>query len=136
MLLAATHLEGEQPVVDSGVVYHTVRIPTQQKPIEICYPFLDGYLVIGSSRETVAEGVRLHRSSESLGKSKKLLVSLPPDSSPAVSALLYQNPVAMTQLNLQRFAADMAGTLAKFGGGGTPSVIRLYGRGYGNSRGQ
>jgi hypothetical protein len=105
MLLAATHLEGEQPVVDPGVVYHTVRIPSQQKPIEICYPFLDGYLVIGSSRETVAEGVRLHRSGESLGKSKKLRVSLPPDS-PAVSALSYQDPIAMTQLNLQRFAPD------------------------------
>jgi hypothetical protein len=87
----------------------------------------DGYLVIGSSRETVAEGVRLHRSGESLGKSKKLLVLLPPGSSPVVSALLYQDPIAMMQLNLQRFAPDMAGTLAKFGGGGTPPVIRLYG---------
>jgi type II secretory pathway pseudopilin PulG len=126
-LLAATHLEGEQPVVDSGIAYHTVRIPSRQKPIEICYAFVDGYLVIGSSRETVGEGVRLNRSGESLGKSKKLLASLPPGSSPAASALLYQDPIAMTQLNLQRFAPDMAGALAKFGGGGTPSVIRLYG---------
>jgi type II secretory pathway pseudopilin PulG len=126
-LLAATHLEGGQPVVDTGVLYHTVRIPSQQKPIEICYAIVDGYLVIGSSRETVGEGVRLHRSSESLGKSKKLLASLPPGSSPAASALLYQDPIAMTQLNLQRFAPDMAGTLAKFGGEGTPSVMRLYG---------
>jgi type IV pilus assembly protein PilA len=126
-LLAATHLDGEQPVVDSGVVYHTVRIPSQQKPIEICYAFLDGYLVVGSSRETVGEGVRLNRSGESLGKSKKFLASLPPGYPPAASALLYQDPIAMTQLNLQRFAPDMAGTLAKFGGGGTPSVIRLYG---------
>jgi type IV pilus assembly protein PilA len=126
-LLAATHLEGEQPVVDSGVAYHTVRIPSQQRPIEICYAFVDGYLVIGSSRETVGEGVRLHRSGESLGRSKKLLASLPPGYSPAASALFYQDPIAITQLNLQRFAPDMAGTLAKFGGGGTPSVVRLYG---------
>jgi type II secretory pathway pseudopilin PulG len=126
-LLAATHLEGEQPAVDSGVAYHTVRIPSQQKPVEICYAFVDGYLVIGSSRETVGEGVRLHRSGESLGKSKKLLASLPPGYSPAASALFYQDPIAITQLNLQRFAPDMAGTLAKFGGGGTPSVVRLYG---------
>src|SRR6202166_2067000 len=126
-LLAATHLEGEQPVVDSGVAYHTVRIPSQQKPIEIRCAFVDGYLVIGSSRETVGEGVRLHRSGESLGKSKKLLASLPPGSSPAASALLYQDPIAMTQLNLQRFAPDMARTLEGLGGGGTPSVVRLYG---------
>ena len=126
-LLAATHLEGEQPVVDSGVAYHTVRIPSQQKPIEICYSFVDGYLVIGSSRETVGEGVRLHRSGESLGRSKKLLASLPPDYSPAASALFYQDPIAITQLNLQRFAPDMAGTLAKFSGEGAPSVVRLYG---------
>jgi len=126
-LLAATHLEGEQPVVDSGVAYHTVRVPSQQKPIEICYAFVDGYLVIGSSRETVGDGVRLRRSGESLGKSKKLLASLPPGYSPAASALFYQDPIAITQLNLQRFAPDMAGTLAKFGGGDAPSVVRLYG---------
>ena len=33
----------------------------------------------------------------------------------------------MTQLNLQRFAPDMARTLEGLGGGGTPSVVRLYG---------
>jgi type IV pilus assembly protein PilA len=126
-LLAASHLEGGQFVVDSGVAYHTVRIPAQQKPIEICYAFVDGYLVTGSSRETVAEGVRLHRSGESLGQSRKLLASLPPGYSPAASALLYQDPIAMTQLNLQRFFPEMAGSLAQFGGVGTPSVIRLYG---------
>jgi type IV pilus assembly protein PilA len=125
-LLAATHLEGDQVVVDD-VSYHTVRIPSSQKPFEICYAFVDGYLVIGSNRETVAEGVRLYRSGDSLGKSKKLQASLPPGHSPAASALLYQDPTAMTELKLRQFAPDMAAALERLGGGGTPSVVRLCG---------
>jgi len=125
-LLAATHLEGEQFIVDD-VSYRTVRIPSSQKPFEICYAFVDGYLVIGSSRETVAEGVRLRRSGESLGKSKKLLASLPPGYSPAASALFYQDPIAMAELQVRQFAPQFAGTLAQLRGGSAASVIRLYG---------
>jgi hypothetical protein len=125
-LLAATHLEGDQFVAD-GVSYHTVGIPSGQRPVEICYAFADGYLVIGSSRETVAEGVRLHRNGESLGRSRKLLASLPPGHSPAASALFYQDPIAMTELQLRRFAPGMAGPLGQLRGAGTASVIRLYG---------
>jgi len=125
-LLAATHLEGEQFIVDD-VSYRTVRIPSSQKPFEICYAFVDGYLVIGSSRETVAEGVRLRRSDESLGKSKKLLASLPPGYSPAASALFYQDPIAMAELQVRQFAPQFAGTLAQLRGGSAASVIRLYG---------
>ena len=125
-LLAATHLQDDQSVVD-GVSYNMVRIPSPQKPFEICYAFVDGYLVLGSSREMVAEGVRLHRSGESLGKSKKLLASLPPGYSPAASALFYQDPIAMTELKLRQFAPEMAGTLGQLGEKGTPSVVCVYG---------
>ena len=125
-LLAAAHLEGDQFVADE-VSYRTVRIPSGQKPVEICYAFVDGYLVIGSRRETVAEGVRLRRSGESLGKSKKLLASLPPGYSPAASALFYQDPMAMAELQVRQFAPQMAGTLAQLRGGTAASVIRLYG---------
>jgi len=125
-LLAATHLEGEQFIVDD-VSYRTVRIPSGQKPVEICYAFVDGYLVMGSSRETVAEGVRLHRNGESLGKSERLLASLPPGYSRAASALFYQDPIAMAELQVRQFAPQMAGTLAQLRGGTAASVIRLYG---------
>jgi type IV pilus assembly protein PilA len=125
-LLAATHLSDDQLVID-GVSYHSVKIPSPQKPFEICYAFVDGYLVVGSNREGVTEGIRLHRSGESLGKSQKLLAALPPGRSPAASALLYQDPVALAALNLRQFAPQMAGTLSQSVGKGTPSVICFYG---------
>jgi type II secretory pathway pseudopilin PulG len=125
-LLAAAHLEGDQFVADE-VSYRTVRIPSGPKPVEICYAFVGGYLVMGSSRETVAEGVRLHRNGESLGKSKRLLASLPPGYSPAASALFYQDPIAMAELQVRQFAPQFAGTLAQLRGGSAASVIRLYG---------
>jgi len=38
----------------------------------------DGNLIIASSRETVAEAVRLHKAGESLGESKAFLAALSP----------------------------------------------------------
>jgi type II secretory pathway pseudopilin PulG len=126
-LLAATHLESEQYVVNGGVAYHTVRIPSAKTAMEIGYAFVDGYLVIGSSRDVVAEAVRLHRSGESLAKSKKLLASLPPGHSPGASALLYQDSIAMTALRLRQVAPGMAESLAQLAPEGTPGAMWVYG---------
>ena len=126
-LLAAAHIEAEQFVVNGGVAYHTVRIPTAQTSFEIGYAFVEGYLIIASSRETVAEAVRLHRTGESLGKSKKFQASLPPGHSSRASALLYQDPIAMTALKLRQVAPEMADSLGQVAGESTPSVISVYG---------
>jgi type II secretory pathway pseudopilin PulG len=126
-LLAAVHIEAQQYVVNGGVAYYTVRIPSGQTTIEIGYAFVDGYLVIGSSRETVAEAVRLHRSGESLGKSKKFLAALPPGRAPEASGLLYQDPVAMMALQLRRVAPQMVESFAQFAGEGAPAVMCAYG---------
>jgi hypothetical protein len=124
-LLAAAHCETQQSDED-GVTYHTVRIPSPRKAAEIGYAFVDGYLVIGSSYETVAEAVRLHRTGESLGKSKKFLASLPPGHSPSASALLYQDPIAMTALRLRQVAPEMAESLAQLATESTPAVVGAY----------
>jgi len=126
-LLAAAHLEGDPFVVKGGVAYHTVRIPTAKTSMEIGYAFVDGYLVIGSSRDVVAEAVRLHRTGESLAKSKKLLASLPAGHSPGASALLYQDPIAMTALRLRQVAPGMAESLAQLAPEGTPGAMWIYG---------
>src|SRR6266849_1845526 len=91
-LLATTPVVAQQSE-EGGVTYHSLRIPSPQKPFDISYAFVDGYLVIGSSRDTVADAVRLHRSGESLAKSKKFLASLPPGHSSEASALMYQDPL-------------------------------------------
>lgn len=126
-LLGVAHLEDRQYLVESGVAYHTVKIPSGQTILEIGYAFAEGYLIIGSSRETVAEAVRLKRSGESLGKSKKFLAAMPPGHAAGASALLYQDPVAMMALRLRQFAPEMAGSIAELAGESTPGVISVYG---------
>jgi hypothetical protein len=125
-LLATLPFEA-QKTDEGGVTYHVLRIPSPKKTFEIGYAFVDGYLVIASSRETVSEAVRLHRTGESLAKSKKFLASLPPGHSPEASALLYQDPIAMTALRLRQVSPEMAKSLSQLGAGTTPAVVCAYG---------
>jgi type IV pilus assembly protein PilA len=125
-LLAAGHIEAQQ-FEDSGVTYHTVRIPSSPAPMEIAYAFVDGYLLVGSSRELVADSVRLHKHGDSLGKSKTLLASLPSGHALEASALIYQDPIAMTALRLRQIAPEMAESLAQISRGATPAVVCVYG---------
>ena len=125
-LLAATHIGAEQ-FEEGGVTYHTVRISNVLSAEGIGYAFAGGYLLIGSSRETVEEAVRLKRSGESLGKSKKFLAAMPPGHAAGASALLYQDPVAMMALRLQQVSPEMAGSMSQMLGGSIPGVIGLYG---------
>ena len=125
-LLTTAHMEAVK-VDDGGVTYYTVRIPAATNPMEIGYSFVDGYLVIGSSREAVEEGVRLHASGESLGKSKKFLASLPPGHPAGVSGLLYEDPIAMAVLQLRQVAPERAGMFEQLTGKSAPAVMCAYG---------
>ena len=125
-LLASAPVAAQQSN-EGGVTYHTLRIPAPQKTLEIGYAFVDGYLVIGSSRETVAEAVRFHRSGESLAKSKKFLASLPPGHSPEASALLYEDPIAMMGLSMRRVSPQMADLFSRLTAETTPVVVCAYG---------
>ena len=125
-LLATLPFEA-QKTDEGGVTYHVLRIPSPKKTFEIGYAFVDGYLVIASSRETVSEAVRLHRTGESLANSKKFLALLPPGHSPEASALLYQDPIAMTALRLRQVSPEMAKSLSQLGAGTTPAVVCAYG---------
>jgi type IV pilus assembly protein PilA len=125
-LLAAGHIEAEKFDAD-GVAYSTVHIPSSTPPLEIGYAFVDGHLILASNRESVAEAVRLHRTGESLAKSKTFLASLPPGHPLEASALLYQDPVAIAALQLQRFAPEMAHSLAQTSKEVTPAVVGVYG---------
>jgi hypothetical protein len=125
-LLAAAHVEAEQ-INDAGVTFYTFGIPTGQMKFEIGYAFAEGYLVIASSQETVAEAIRLQRSGESLGKSKKFLAAIPPGHAAGASAMLFEDPVAMAALQIRRFAPEMAGAFVQTGREIKPEVICVYG---------
>ena len=98
-LLAAAHIEAEKFDAD-GVTYSTVHIPSSTPPLEIGYAFVDGHLILASDRETVAEAVRLHKTGESLGKSKTFLAALPEGHSLEASAMLYQDPIAIDRASV------------------------------------
>jgi type IV pilus assembly protein PilA len=125
-LLTAGHIEPEK-FTEGGETYATVRIPSSTPPTEISYAFVDGNLIIASSRESVAEAVRLHKTGESLGKSETFLASLLPGHTLEASALLYQNPTAMMAMQLRQVAPEMAETFGHAAKGVTPAVVGVYG---------
>ena len=65
-LLAATHIPAEHSD-EAGVTYYSVQIPNPPTTREIAYAFVDGYWLIASSHEALAEAIELHKSGESVG---------------------------------------------------------------------
>ena len=125
-LLAAGHIEPVK-LEEGGETYTTVRIPSSTPPTEISYTFVDGNLIIASSRESVAEAVRLHKTGESLGESKTFLASLFPGHTLEASALLYHNPSAIMAMQLRQVVPEMGETLERAVKGVTPAVVSAYG---------
>ncbi|PYX44320.1 MAG: hypothetical protein DMG79_20905, partial [Acidobacteria bacterium] len=91
------------------------------------YAFVDGYLVVASSRETALQTIRLQRSGESLSKSKKFLPALPPGNLAEVSALLYEDPMAMAAISMGRVSPEIASLLPASRPDFAPAVIAAYG---------
>ncbi|MGA9306195.1 MAG: hypothetical protein WBW31_12410 [Candidatus Sulfotelmatobacter sp.] len=113
--------------VEDGITYHSLTIPSTPKPMQIVYAFAEGYLIVASSHETVAAAIRLHKSGESFAKSTKFTASLPAGYPADVSALLYEDPTAVTALNLRRMSPEMADSFARLSPPTTPTVFRAYG---------
>jgi type II secretory pathway pseudopilin PulG len=109
-----------------GITYQVVRIPSPTRQTAIALGFLDDFLIIASSPATLEESVRLHRTGGSLGKSSKFLSALPLGAT-EMSALWYQDPIAMATLQLQRLSPAMAASLLQARGQGKPIVACLYG---------
>lgn len=124
-LLATTHLE-VQHADDGGITYNSFAIPSSTTTTKIAYAFADGHLIVASGREAASEAIQSHRSGESLSKSKPLLATLPPSQSLDASALIFSDPVAMSALQVRRFAPQMAGPIEKLVGQGPPSVLGVY----------
>ena len=125
-LLAVANYNAEQEE-EGGVSYHTIRVPSAKTPTEVGYAFVDGYMIVGSSRGAVAEAVRLHRSGEGMGKSANFQASLPPGHPSGLSAMYYQDTNAMTLFGLQRLPTEIAKALGQPAGEAVPSVVCAYG---------
>ena len=106
---------------------YTVSVPSGKTPTEYAYAFVDGYLVIASSPDAARDALQLHRSGESLAKSQRFLASLPAGHPSGVSALMYQDPLAMAALQMQQIAPDMAAPLAQLSAqSSSPTVMVAY----------
>jgi TonB family protein len=125
-LLTTMHVSAPQSQ-EEGVTYHTLRIPSSQKMIEINYAFADRYLVIASSREAIAEAIRLRQSGESLSMSSKFLASLPRGHGSEASALFYEDPTAVTALSLRQAFPEVAQSLSQTTSASPAAVISAYG---------
>jgi len=124
-LLALTG-QGQTPSTsEDGVKYYSVVVPSQQTPLQINYAFADGYLVIASSRELAAEGIRMHRSGTSFAKSQKLRASPPQGRSDQASGLLYYDPASITAARMQTASPEMAQLFSQMQS--TPVIARAYG---------
>jgi hypothetical protein len=109
---------------EDGIAYHTITIPSSQKRLEITYAMVEGYLIVGSGRDAVSAAVRLHREGGSLAKSRKLAASLPPSPTGTdVSALLYEDPMAMASMSLRNISPDLANSFMKSAMVDSPAVV-------------
>ena len=123
-LVAASHLPVEH-FDDAGVAYSSIQVPSSP-PQHFVYAFLDGYLIVASSHDTLSAAIQMHRNGESLAKSKNFLASLPPGHDSGVSALFYQDPLAMAALQAQRFAPEFAQYFSNADREIKPGVICAY----------
>jgi len=111
---------------DGGVAYYSLRIPTPKTVMSLTYALVDGHLILGSSQDTVAESVKLHRSGGSLAKSSKLLASVPPGQSLNASGLFYEDPVAVAAMQMRNFAPEVADSIVAGRKDSTPSAAWIY----------
>src|SRR5260221_6107653 len=125
-LLKAAQFRAEE-LEEAGTTISTVEIPNGQRRLKIGYAIVDGYWILGSSREAVANAIHLHASGGSLANSKKFLAALPPNHTPEASALFYQDPTAMASVQLRGFFPVMAKALMAAGYERLPRLLRLYG---------
>ena len=123
-LLALAPMQAQESQED-GITYHSLTVPSQAKPMQIGYAFAEGYLIIGSSDESVHDAVRLRRNGGSLARSSSFLASLPPGHSTKASALYYQDVLKLMGMQLSRLSPDLGNSIFH-GWASSPAVTCAY----------
>jgi type IV pilus assembly protein PilA len=111
-----------------GETYYVLQIPNANKPMTVSYSFQQGYLVVGSSQQTVVKAVLAHRAGESLGNSEKYRAALPLGHSDAASAIMYQNSTGFLKAMLSRLPPEIMQGFLQPSSAQSPSVVNaVYG---------
>jgi type IV pilus assembly protein PilA len=124
-LLEATHTATTKEE-SGGVTTYSFLAPVGMGVL-VSYAIVDGYLIVGSAREAVAESADLHRTGESLAKSKKFLASLPPERTRVASGMFYEDPVAIASMQFKRIMPDLAESFTHGAKGSVAQTMWVYG---------
>jgi hypothetical protein len=125
-LLEATHTVATKEE-SGGVTTYSFIAPGGPSGTPVSYAIVDGYLIVGSGREAVTESAAMHRSGESLAKSKKFLASLPPGRTREASGMFYEDPVAMASMQVGRFMPGFTESLSHGAKSTVAQTIWVYG---------
>ncbi|HLZ12441.1 MAG TPA: hypothetical protein VKP58_07635 [Candidatus Acidoferrum sp.] len=125
-LLQATHTETTKEE-SGGVTTYSFLAPVGPNGTPISFAIVDGYLIVAPAREAVAESADLHRTGESLAKSKKFLASLPPERTRVASGMFYEDPVAIASMQFKRIMPDLAESFTQGAKGSVAQTMWVYG---------
>jgi hypothetical protein len=123
-LMAESPMQPQERVED-GVTVYALSTPSANGPgLEINYFFLDGYLVIASSRALAQDALQMHRSGASLGHSSQLAGHAQPVKASAVG---YQNSRPFLETMAKQLPPDTATLFSKMPAGSQSSTTTMYG---------
>ena len=126
-LLSASRMDVKH-LAEGKFTVHSFQIPSQPEPLSINYAFADGYLLVGSSRVTVSEALRVHQAGESLAKSAKFRAALPDNQAQVASALYYQNVGSWMSMVMKQLPAEFTQSLPPLSTTDMPSAVSaIYG---------
>lgn len=123
-LLAKSPMQPEERMED-GITVYSLSTPSANGPgMEINYFFLDGYLIVATTREQAQEALRAHRSGTSLAHSSQVAAQGQP---PKASMMVYQNSGPFLSAIAQRLSPDTAAIFSKALSSSDPATTFMYG---------
>jgi type IV pilus assembly protein PilA len=126
-LMQAAPIGAEQSE-EAGIAFHTLHIPSAKKVTDIVYAFTDGYMIVAPSHQAILDAIQAHHTGESLANSPRLLTALPSGYSRDASALLYEDPIAISSIALRQASPEMAEAISRLSKMKTsPVVVTAYG---------
>lgn len=112
---------------ESGVNYYKFSIPNTPKPIDVECAFADGFLVVGGSRATVRQAIRIRRNGNSLAKASEFQDLLPHEQGNGASGILYQNLGRILGPMAEQMPPDQAQIFEMVSRYSKPSATTIYG---------
>ncbi len=123
-LLAQSPMQPQERIED-GVTFYSLSTPSASGPgMEINYFFLDGYLIVATTREQAQEALRVHRNGTSLAHSSQVTAQGQP---PRASMMAYQNSGPFLSAIAQRLSPDTAAIFSKALSTSKPATTLMYG---------